>query len=105
MSQHTYTTSIELSINCNSCEVEAEVFYEYEPAGGDGWNEPRYPENVTLCTVEVKAAHGAVDLLPLLSPECVSQLEADLLQHEAEEREVRASEYAEWKRETTWEVL
>jgi hypothetical protein len=101
VSTNTFPTSLYLAINGNECEVDCDVHYEYEPAGGDGWNEPRYGERATLCAVYV----GAFDLLPLLTKECISALEADCCQHEADEREVRASEYAEWKRETQWEVL
>jgi hypothetical protein len=110
MSTNTFDTTLELAINGNSCEREVTVHYEYSPAGGDGWHEPRYSEGATVYEVETTVLgpglkEQRMDLLPLLTKECISALEADCCQHEADEREVRASEYAEWKRETQWEVL
>lgn len=110
MSQHTYTTTLELGINGHSCIREVEVRYEFSPAGGDGWHEPRYSEGATVYEVETTVLvrglqEQRVDLMPLLTKEVIEGLEADCCKHEAEEREFRASEYAEWKRETTWEVL
>lgn len=109
MSQHTYTTTLELAINGHSCEREVTVRYDHEPSGGDGWNEPRYGERAFVYSVEttvhMRGHSQEVDLMPLLTKEVIEGLEADCCKHEAEERECRASEYAEWKRETTWEAL
>jgi hypothetical protein len=110
MSTNTFTTTVEIAINGHACEREATVRYEYSPAGGDGWTEPRYEAGATVYEVETTVLGAGlrehrVDLLPLLTKEVISALEADCVQHEADERECRASEYAEWKRETEWEAL
>jgi hypothetical protein len=98
---NSFTTTVELCVNGNSCEREVTVHYEYEPAGGDGWHEPRYSERATLCSVEV----GKFDLMPLLTKECISALEADCCANEEAEREFRESEAADMRSEAQWEVM
>jgi hypothetical protein len=83
----------------HDCCHEATVHYEYERACGDGWNEPHYPENVTLCAVEAQIAGKTVDLYPLLSKEQIAAIEADLLQQVADECDYRKSEAADARRD------
>ena len=47
----TYTTEIEV----NDIPIEVVVEYEYEPACGDGWNEPRLSEDVNIYSVVDKS--------------------------------------------------
>jgi len=42
-------------------EVEAEIFFTVTPAGGAGWNEPRYDAQAEFDHVEHKASGGASD--------------------------------------------
>ena len=49
--------------------------YHYEPACGDGWNEPLYPESVSLTTCFV----GDVDIYSMLSPNQIERIEDCLL--------------------------
>jgi hypothetical protein len=110
VSTNTFTTTVEICIGGHACEREATVRYEISAASGDGWHEPRYEAGATVCEVETVILGAGlrehrIDLLPLLTKEVISALEADCLRHEDDERQCRASEYAEWKRETEWEAL
>jgi hypothetical protein len=85
----TTTGYINLSVNGNEArDLEATIHYEYERATGDGWHEPRYPSNVTLCAVEVECKSGnlkagRIDILTLLDADCIKTLEAEILsEHE-----------------------
>jgi hypothetical protein len=92
MATRTTTMPLEMSFGCGSCEVEATIHYEHEQATGDGWNEPRYPESVTVCAVEVwfqgpDKLDRTMDLLPLLPAPCVAGIATDILTMVADERE------------------
>lgn len=109
MSAHTYTTSLYLAIDGAECERDVEISYEYSPAGGDGWNEPRYEAGATLCAAEVEyLAPGlkrkTIDLMPLLSKECISELESRCVQYEAERDEEARDAAADWKRDAMQEA-
>jgi hypothetical protein len=104
VSAGSFDTTIELTVNGHACEREVTVRYEYSPAGGDGWHEPRYPEGATVCEVEcwhegADKLTRSVDLLPLLTKEVIDSLESDCCANEAAEREFRASEHADLMRE------
>jgi hypothetical protein len=53
-----YTTEIEI----NDIPVEVVVEYEYEPETGDGWHEPRFPEQINIYMVKDKTGNE-VDFL------------------------------------------
>jgi hypothetical protein len=51
---------------------------EYSPAEGDGWNEPHYPDSVSLCAAYL----NGTDLLDLLSAQqCRRIEELALIEH------------------------
>lgn len=83
----TYMASFDLIVNGYECCHDAEVSYDYEPAGGDGWNEPRHDASVSIRSVEVaKDGDKPQDVMWLLSKECIEGLEADCLQYEQDRR-------------------
>ena len=45
-------SNYETEIEINDEPVEVVCEYEYEAACGDGWNEPRYPEQVNIYSVK-----------------------------------------------------
>jgi hypothetical protein len=53
-----YTTEIEIY----DIPVEVVVEYEYEPETGDGWHEPRFPEQINIYMVKDKSGNE-VDFL------------------------------------------
>lgn len=59
--------------------LEVACVLEYEPSGGDGWNEPRYPSRVTLGEAKL----GDIDILPALTHDQIAAIEQDaLIEHE-----------------------
>jgi len=81
-----YTTEIEINDN----PVEVVVESEYEPPCGDGWNEPRFPEQINIYMVKDKSGNE-VDWL-----EFEAFLEQEIAEHvhrEAAEREADRAEY------------
>lgn len=100
MSTRSFNTTLDLYVGGHESTMDVTLHYEYEPAGGDGWNEPRYGESATLTAVEAQPEQGkAIDLLPLLSAACVQNIEADCVQHEHDEREFNESEAVDRLRE------
>jgi len=87
----TLTHYITLDIAGHACEQEVTLSYSYERACGDGWNEPREPAGCVLESVEVWYQHGTtpvrMDVYPLLTKECISDLEHWLLEEHEEARE------------------
>lgn len=67
MSEFTYTTYLE----SGDIELELVCTLDYEPGGGDGWNEPRYESRVTLGTAKI----GAIDIYASLTKEHVKEIE------------------------------
>jgi hypothetical protein len=67
MSEFTYTTYLESGDLC----LMLDCTLEYEPGGGDGWNEPRYESTVTLCTAKI----GDIDIYPSLTKDEVEEIE------------------------------
>ena len=66
------------------------VEYEYEPETGDGWHEPRFPEQINIYMVKDKSGNE-VDWL-----EFEAFLEQEIMEHvhrEAAEREADRAEY------------
>lgn len=66
---------------------DAEVLceYEYEPASGDGWNEPREPATVTLIQILVNGKWcDAEDVLPA---ERIEKIEVEIMEAGDEARE------------------
>ena len=39
---------IETDLELDGIESQVRIEFEYEPAEGDGWNEPHFPEQVTI---------------------------------------------------------
>lgn len=67
MSEFTYTAYLESGDLC----LTLDCTLEYQPAEGDGWNEPRYPASVTLCTAKI----GDIDIYASLTKEEVDEIE------------------------------
>lgn len=66
--------------------LEVACVLEYEPSGGDGWNEPHYPSRVTLGEAKL----GDIDILPALTDDQVAAIEQDaLIEHEHWMRDVK----------------
>lgn len=61
-------------------DIELRCEMDYEPAGGDGWNEPRYDAQATLC----EAWCGTTDILALLTEEHRTEIEIAFLEQEPE---------------------
>jgi hypothetical protein len=64
--------------------LEVACLMEYEPGGGDGWNEPRYEPRVNLINAKV----GGVDIAPALTADQIAAIEQKAF-------EERASDMAE----------
>jgi len=77
--------------------IEVSVGYEYEPADGDGWNEPHYPESVTIYSVkdstgaEVACTKGHE---AFLIDEILDNLHREAAEYAADKAEYR---YEEWR--------
>ena len=56
--------------------VDLECELDYEAAGGDGWNEPREPENAILC----EAFCGDTDIIEILSDDQRAEIETAYLE-------------------------
>lgn len=74
------------------CVVDIECHLDYTPAEGDNWNEPYYPEDVTLCAAYLRG----VDIYELLSPEQITRIEEKALEQIADDRKGMEQERAEW---------
>lgn len=83
---HTFDTDLDLYIDGTGVSFPAScvVSYDYEPATGDGWHEPRYDSRVILCSVEAQFGSTKVDLLPLIDATRRALLEDVLLQDHEE---------------------
>ena len=75
-----YTTEIEIY----DIPVEVTVEYEYEPETGDGWREPRFPEQINIYSV-VDSNGAEVDY--------PKKIEASLEEEIAEHVHRKAAEY------------
>jgi len=79
----TLTHYIELNIAGHACEQEVELHYTYERVGRK--------REVTLEEVQVSYYHGkaplTMNVLPLLTADCISDLEHWLLEEHEEARE------------------
>ena len=54
---------------------------DYEKASGDGWNEPREPEDATLC----EAFCNGVDIVELLDDDQRAEIEIAFLEQDRDE--------------------
>ena len=78
-----YTTEIEVDGN----PVEVIVEYDYEPACGDGWNEPRLSEDVSIYSVT--DTNGAeVDYTPGHEAFLIDDILADIHRQAYENRRI-----------------
>ncbi len=60
----------------NGVDLECEL--DYERASGDGWNEPREPENAILC----EAFCGDTDIFEILSDDQREEIETAYLEQD-----------------------
>jgi hypothetical protein len=74
------------------CVVDIECVLDHTPAEGDNWNDPYYPEDVTLCAAYLRG----VDIYELLSPEQITRIEEKALEQIADDRKGMEEERAEW---------
>lgn len=77
------------------CVVPIICHLSYEPADGDNWNTPYYPENVTLGAAYLRG----VDILEMLSPDQIDRIEEQaLIEHSEDAREAAAEAgYDAWQ--------
>ena len=61
-------------------DIELRCEMDYEPGGGDGWDEPRYEADATVCEAWV----GTTDILALLNEEQRTAIEIAFLEEEPE---------------------
>ena len=80
-----YKTGIEI----NDIPIEVIVEYEYEPACGDGWNEPRLGEDATIYSV-TDTSGNEVDYSKDLEAFLVGEILEDLHRRAAEYEADRA---------------
>jgi len=86
---NTHRTTMELVIDGRACELEVKLHYDYTHACRGARErsglqlEPDYPSGVSLYSVAVDYDDGVIDLMPLLTKDCIQSIENDLLvQHE-----------------------
>lgn len=77
------------------CVVPVICHLSYEPADGDNWNTPYYPESVTLGAAYLRG----VDIFEMLSPEQIDRIEEQaLIEHAEDAREAAAeASYDSWQ--------
>jgi len=93
-----YTTEIEVDGN----PVEVIVEYDYEPACGDGWNEPRMGEDATIYSVTDTAGNEvdySMDLEAFLVEEILEDLHRRAAEYEADRAEYLYELHMERSRE------
>jgi hypothetical protein len=90
-----YTTEIEI----NDIPVEVVVEYEYEPPCGDGWREPRFPEQINIYMVKDKSGNE-VDFL-----DHEAFLEQEIAEHVHRETAEREADRAEYLYESRMDAL
>jgi hypothetical protein len=90
-----YETEIEINDN----PIEVVVEYEYEPPCGDGWHEPRFPEQINIYMVKDKDGNE-VDWL-----EFENFLEQEIAEHVHREATERANDRAEYIYESCMDAL
>lgn len=71
------------------CVVPIICHLSYEPADGDNWNTPYYPESVTLGAAYLRG----VDIFEMLSAEQIDRIEEQALIEHAEDAREAESEY------------
>ena len=55
---HEFTTFMEYGPNFD--EIDIRVEFEYESAGGDGWNEPHHEESIDILEVVIDATNEII---------------------------------------------
>ena len=83
----------------------AVIDFCYEPATGDGWHEPKYPESVEIDRVKSVEIDGDHDITDMLSPEELDRLKSEILEARSIDAAERKADKDEHDREAMEQQL